>query len=76
MELSEKVILPEKEWYTVKEVAKSWNCSEDDVFHYLFTKKIFPSFYFNQIELDIVPLNPYTNIIPDSSRSTCCNVPR
>ena len=32
--------LPEKEWFTLAEVAKRWGCTADDLLHYGITSRL------------------------------------
>jgi len=42
--------LPDKEWYTIQEVAAKWGWSEADVLHQIWINRLHPSFEFNEIE--------------------------
>lgn len=43
--------LPEKEWFTLSEIAERWGCSEDDLLHYGETEKLGLSFNFQDVKL-------------------------
>ena len=39
----------EKAWYTIKQVAEKWGCSEDDVLHQINIYNLNPSFFFENV---------------------------
>lgn len=45
--------LPEKEWFTIQEVANRWSCSVDDVLHFIQLLKLNPSFYLECVSCQI-----------------------
>lgn len=42
---ADKLKLPEKDYLTFGELAKKWDCKEVDLFHYVATRKITPSYF-------------------------------
>lgn len=44
-----KIQLPKKEWYTIDEVAQRWECTKDDVLHYIQILVLLPSFYLDHV---------------------------
>lgn len=44
-----KIQLPEKEWYTIDELAQRWECTKDDVLHYIQILVLLPSFYLDHV---------------------------
>jgi len=53
VDLQDKIIPPDKEYYTVKEVAKRWNCSGVDVLRYIQSYILLPSFLFSDVECHV-----------------------
>ncbi|MBC8526229.1 MAG: hypothetical protein H8D22_05065 [Candidatus Cloacimonetes bacterium] len=44
-----KMVLPEKDYFNVSEVAERWNCSEDKIYHYFEKRILYPSISFKDI---------------------------
>lgn len=53
MDLPNKIIPPDKAYYTVKEVAKRWNCIGVDVLRYMQSYILLPSFLFSNVECHV-----------------------
>ena len=53
VDLPDKIIPPDKEYYTVNEVAKRWNCSGTDVLRYIQSYRLLPSFFFSDLECHV-----------------------
>lgn len=78
--------LPDKEFYTIQEVAKRWDCSENDVLHFIQMLRLLPSFYLEKVRcrvrkppldmesLEIAPVRKFTGLVsPLLFADGCCD---